>query len=203
MTPSRLLVITDGTQAVRPLWDVLDAAIDGGARAIVLREHAMPPGPRAELAARLRSRLSEVDGILLLSVSGELSSNLAVEAAADGLHLAARARPVDAPGLLVGRSCHDPGELAAAEAEGADYATVSPVYLSDSKPGYGPALGPVGLSVLCGRTTLPVYALCGVTGPERARECRKAGAHGVAVMGSVMRSADPAALVRELLDALG
>jgi len=199
VTPSRLLVITDGTQAVRPLWDVLSAAIGGGARAVVLREHAMPAGPRAELAALLRSRLSEVDGHLLLAVSGEPPADVP----AHGLHLAARARPVDARGLLVGRSCHDPGELAAAEAEGADYATVSPVYLSDSKPGYGPALGPVGLSVLCGRTTLPVYALCGVTGPERARECRAAGAHGVAVMGSLMRSEDPAALVGELLDALG
>ncbi|HEY1177176.1 MAG TPA: thiamine phosphate synthase [Phytomonospora sp.] len=199
MTLPRLLVLSDGTQAVRPLWDVLSAAIDGGARAIVLREHAMAPARRGELAARLHARLSEVDGRLLLAVSGEPPEDVP----AHGLHLAARARPVDAPGVLVGRSCHDPGELAAAEAEGVDYATVSPVYLSESKPGYGPALGPAGLSVLCGRTTLPVYALCGVKGPERASECRAAGAHGVAVMGSLMRSEDPAATVRELLDALG
>ncbi|MEV0645167.1 thiamine phosphate synthase [Phytomonospora sp. NPDC050363] len=197
--PPRLLVVTDATQAVHPLWEVLDAAIAAGARAIVLREHAMAPKRRAELAGRLHQRLSEVGGTLLLGVSGEAPEGVP----AHGWHLAARARPLDASGVLVGRSCHSPGELAAAEAEGAAYATVSPVYVSDSKPGYGPALGPVGLSVLCGRTAVPVYALCGITGPERVRECREAGAHGVAVMGSVMRAEDPGALVAELLDALG
>ena len=88
------------------------------------------------------------------------------------------------PPSLVGRSCHDAGEVARAQAEGCDYVFVSPVYETPSKPGHGPALGPAGLGTLC-RPGLFTYALGGVT-PQRVAECLRAGAHGVAVMGPVL-----------------
>ena len=100
------------------------------------------------------------------------------------------------PAGLVGRSCHDGGEVAAAAAEGAHYATLSPVFASRSKPGYGP---PLGLPALAQPFAIPVYALGGVDTPERAYACVDAGAAGVAVMGAVMR--DPA-IVPELLSAV-
>jgi thiamine-phosphate pyrophosphorylase len=95
--------------------------------------------------------------------------------------------------------CHGAAELAAAAAEGAAYATVSPVYPSRSKPGYGPPLGPAGLRDLCAGAGLPVYALGGIETADQAAECRAAGAAGVAVMGAVMRAADPARLVAGLI----
>jgi thiamine-phosphate pyrophosphorylase len=95
---------------------------------------------------------------------------------------------------VVGRSCHSAAELAAAAAEGCDYATLSPIFPSASKPGYGPALGVDALR----DAPLPVYALGGVD-PTNARTCVEAGAVGVAVMGYVMRAADPALAVQELL----
>jgi thiamine-phosphate pyrophosphorylase len=45
---------------------------------------------------------------------------------------------------------------------------------------------------------VPVLALGGVDAANAA-SAREAGAHGVAVMGCVMRAADPAAVVRRLL----
>lgn len=102
---------------------------------------------------------------------------------------------------LVGRSCHSETELARLTTE--DYVTVSPVYPSASKPGYGPALGPDGLARLCrlagGR---PVLALGGIETPAQAAACIDAGAAGVAVMGAVMRAADPAAVVAGLQEAV-
>jgi thiamine-phosphate pyrophosphorylase len=47
-----------------------------------------------------------------------------------------------------------------------------------------------------------VYALGGVNGPDRALAAREAGAAGVAVMGAVMRAADPERAVRALRAAL-
>ena len=98
---------------------------------------------------------------------------------------------------VVGRSCHSAAELARARAEGCDHAFVSPVFLTASKPGHGPALGLAGLAELVPLGP-PVYALGGI-GPDDVAGCLAAGARGVAVMGGVMR--DPAS-VRDHLAAL-
>ncbi len=90
--------------------------------------------------------------------------------------------------------------MTAAES-GADYVTLSPVFESASKPGYGPALGPAGLHALAARLTIPVVALGGV-GVGNAGTCLGAGAAGVAVMGAVMAAADPGAAAGKLLAAL-
>nr|WP_256091785.1 thiamine phosphate synthase [Micromonospora haikouensis] len=105
--------------------------------------------------------------------------------------------PADRPGpagrprpWLVGRSCHDAAELARLTTE--DYATLSPVYPSRSKPGYGPPLGPRRLGELIRFSPVPVLALGGIETPEQVRACLAAGAAGVAVQGAIMRAPDPA-----------
>lgn len=187
-----LLVITDATATGgRPLVEVVAAAVDGGARAVLLRDKQLPATERAALAGVLRPLLHAAGGLLLVSSTPWLE--------ADGLHLAAADRMPDGPALpgLVGRSCHSAAELAAAAAEGCDYATLSPIAPTPSKPGYGPALGPAALA----GAPLPVYALGGIT-PALAAACVAAGAAGVAVMGGVMAAPDPAAAVAALLASL-
>jgi thiamine-phosphate pyrophosphorylase len=99
------------------------------------------------------------------------------------------------------RSCHSLAEVQAAEREGCDWVTLSPIFTTASKPGYGPALGVGGLVSLLAATTVPVYALGGIDSPEAVAACRSAGAHGVAVMGAIMRARRPGPLVAELLAA--
>jgi len=214
----RLLLLTDRRQARRPLPDVVAAAIDGGARAVVLREKDLGYADRRALAARLAALLAPVGGTLLLALPtppatptgrqtddpGRTQSGAGdrhevhSEWGAHGVHLPAGA-PVPTPRpRLVGRSCHNATELAAAEADGVDYVTLSPIFPTPSKPGYGPPLGLAGLERLTARTRLPVYALGGVTVREAAA-CLAAGVAGVAVMGEVMRSTDPAATVAALV----
>ena len=188
---ARLLVLTDRLACRRPLLDVLAAAVDGGARAVVLREKDLPAGERKGLAAAARALLDPVGGVLVVA-GGALGG--------DAVHLAAaEAVPSPRPALL-GRSCHDAAEVARAAAQGCDWVTVSPVWQTASKPGYGPALGLAGLAELVAGGP-PAYALGGVT-PGRAQACRAAGAHGVAVMGAVMAAERPAEVVAALLDAL-
>ena len=184
----RLLVLTDRRQCRTPLLDVLAAAVDGGARTVVLREKDLPPDERAALARSVRAMLAPVDGTLVLAGAG---------VAASAVHLSATdPAPTPRPGLM-GRSCHDESSLRRAAAEGCDWVTVSPVRATASKPGYGPPLGLDGLSRLAAGA-VPVYALGGLT-PADARPCLDAGAAGVAVMGAVMRADDPARLVADLL----
>lgn len=192
MTPhhdlSRLLLLTDRRACAQPLPEVVRAAVDGGARTVVLREKDLPPVIRARLADELRAVLG--DGLLVLA---------GTSVPAPAMHLAAADTVPEPRPTLLGRSCHDAAELE--EARGCDWVTVSPVWETVSKPGYGPALGPEGLAAL-----LPgaprAYALGGVDGPGRAAQCRAAGAYGVAVLGAVMHAERPDRVVADLLSAL-
>jgi thiamine-phosphate diphosphorylase len=188
----RLLLLTDRHQARHPLPELVAAAVAGGARAVVLREKDLPAAERAVLATELWQALAPVGG-LLIAASTPVGPATAVHlAAGDEL-------PPESLFEVVGRSCHDASE--ADSATDVDYVTVSPVFPTRSKPGYGPPLGLAGLAALCARTPVPVYALGGVT-RGNAANCLDAGAAGVAVMGEVMRAADPAAEVAALLTAL-
>nr|WP_147046440.1 thiamine phosphate synthase [Methylobacterium gnaphalii] len=101
------------------------------------------------------------------------------------------------PGALVGLSAHSLADIRTAVEAGADYVTLSPIFATASKPGYGPSLGLAALREAAG-LGLPVIALGGI-GAEQARLCREAGAAGVAVMGGVMRADDPIAETRLLI----
>ncbi|SFE93493.1 thiamine phosphate synthase [Blastococcus tunisiensis] len=179
MNLPRLLVLTDRTQCDRPLVDAVAAAVDGGARAVVLREKDLPDDERDRLAERLLTVLAPAGGLLI-------HAGAAGCVGASAVHLAASdAFPRPRPGL-VGRSCHSGQEAAAARAEGCDYVMISPVFPTASKPGYGPALGAAGLAALIAGAP-PAYALGGVR-PADISVCLAAGAHGVAVMGPIMRT---------------
>jgi len=187
-----LLVLTDRRQATRPLPEVVAAAVAGGARSIVLREKDLPRASRLVLAARLRSIVDGAGGRLIVAGPDPLGG--------DAVHLAA-ADPAPSGVSYVGRSCHDADELARLSTE--DYATLSPVFATASKPGCGPALGLSGFAGLVGFSPTAVLALGGVETPAQAAACVAAGAVGVAVMGAVMRADDPAATVAALVAEVG
>ncbi len=196
-----LLVISDRNQARRPLEQVAEAAFAGGCRWFSLREKDLPTDERRVLLVAMAALGHRYGAI----VTAHEDIEAVAAAGADGVHLpgggdpqAARAR---LPGALVGASAHSAAEAASLLAAGVDYVTVSPVFLTASKPGYGPALGIDGLTRIVVRTPGPVMALGGIT-PDTATLCRAAGAHGVAVMGEVMRAADPQAMVARFVRAL-
>jgi thiamine monophosphate synthase len=183
----RLLVLTDRTQCAGSLVDTVAAAVDAGARAVVLRDKDLPLAERAALAEEIAGLLTPVDGVLVWAGAAGSAGHAAV-------HLSAT-DPLPGPRpALVGRSCHSAAELARARAEGCDWAFLSPLAATASKPGYGPALGLTGLAALVPLGP-PVFALGGVA-PADVAGCRAAGAHGVAVMGPVMR--DPSLVARYL-----
>jgi len=110
------------------------------------------------------------------------------------------ARALLGPAALVGISIH---HLAEAEAldPALDYAVAGPVRETASKPGYGPALGFAGLAAITAATRVPIIAIGGIDA-ETVPEILASGAIGVAVMGGIMRAANPAGEVKELIAAL-
>jgi thiamine-phosphate pyrophosphorylase len=184
-----LAVLTDRHQLPhgRDLVGTLVAAAAAGIELVVLRELDLPERERTRLAQELAGHVDVVGARTVLPGSR-------------GVHLAAAQ-----PGIAGwhGRSCHNADEVARAVADGAAYVTISPVAVSASKPGHGPALGVEGVrEAVAAAGGALVFALGGVT-VANARDWRAAGAHGVAAMGEVMRAEDPGAVVADLLAAVG
>ncbi len=197
-----LLLITDRTQVQGDLVAVVEAACAGGCRWVSLREKDLPDGELLALFARLRAVTRPFGAVLTLHGAAALAR----QAQADGVHLPSGADGVAAREMLgaqalVGLSVHGVQEAQAVPAQAVDYITISPVFLTRSKPGYGPALGLDGLARCVAASALPVVALAGITG-ESVAPCLRAGAAGVAVMGDVMRASMPRKEVMTLVSRL-
>jgi thiamine-phosphate pyrophosphorylase len=207
-----LLVISDRSQARRPLLDIAEAAFRAGCRWFSLREKDLPAAERRALLGALVA-LGRRHGATVIAHE---DVDAVVALGADGVHLPGGGDPAVArrrlPDGLIGVSAHRPAEAAAQLAAGADYATLSPIFLTASKPGYGPA---VGLAALAEAARLaaagvpptgvsPRAAIVALGGIDETTigACLAAGAQGIAVMGEVMRAADPEAIVRRLVAAM-
>jgi thiamine-phosphate pyrophosphorylase len=198
-------VLTDRMRAAavgHELPMVVRAAARGGADTVVLRDKDLTGEERLAVGRTVVEAL--VDTATRLVVASDVA--LAQQLGASGVHLAQGDESIDARDrgeLIVGRSCHDRDQVAAARAEGIDYITISPVFFTASKPGYGPALGPDGAVALLadGADVQVAYGLGGIA-PDNAAACLRAGLSGIAVMGGVMASADPRRTVTELVAAV-
>lgn len=196
-----LLLITDRRQARGDLADVVGAAGAGGCRWISLREKDLSEAEQLAAFARLRAISAPFGARLILHGAPELAR----AAGADGVHLPDGGHPAAARAMLgatalVGISAHRLAD-AAVDPALVDYITASPIFLTASKPGYGPALGLEGLAAFVAAAPVPVVALGGI-GPANAAACRRAGAGGLAVMGEVMRAARPEGATAALIAAL-
>ncbi|MBK8976819.1 MAG: thiamine phosphate synthase [Planctomycetes bacterium] len=188
----RIVQVTDGRGDVARIARLAAAAVDAGVRTVQLREPLLTARELAALCEQLRPRLDAVGGLLLVNDRADV----AAAGLAHGVHLGRRSlRPEQvrafAPAARIGCSAHDAAELAAARAGGADYAFLSPVHATRSKPGAVP-LGPARAAELTRAAGLPVVWLGGL---DAERVARSAGgpACGFAVLGAL---ADEATVVR-------
>ena len=98
----------------------------------------------------------------------------------------------------MGVSIHTVTEAEGIDPQAAYYALAGPAFETPSKPGYGPEIGLEGLAEISRAAPVPVLAIGGLNA-TRAAEVLAAGPVGIAVMGGVMRAADPGQEVRALL----
>jgi thiamine-phosphate pyrophosphorylase len=200
----RLLCVTDRTQVAEgPLDDWLAILCWNGLRGVSLREKDLDPGALLQLATTCRPIFDRHH--IQWTINGSL--DIARRAESTGVHLTstqdvAAVRHDAGPAVLVGRSVHAVAEGLAAAAAGADYLVFGPVYATPAKAGYGNPSGLDPLRALAAASPVPVFAIGGIT-PDRAEECRKAGAHGVAVMSGLMRTEVPDETLARYEHALG
>ena len=168
---------------------------------IQLRDKTSPADALKLLAENLRAALRPTGARLI--VNGNIEVAEAVEA--DGAHLPERASIEQARArlgktALIGYSAHSVDGLRRAEDAGADYAFLSPVFPTRSKPSAAP-LGLKRFERAASQTALPVYALGGIQ-PDNARMCLEAGAFGVAALSAFSDSNDAADAARRFLNVL-
>ena len=171
-------------------------------------------GGRAELAFHARGR--QLSGLehyeLAIRLSAYPSTRLfvndpldvALAAGAAGVQLGAgsldpeHARRLN-PNWWIGKSVHGVREAEAAQAAGADYLVVGPVFATLTHPERDP-LGPGPLAAIVA-LGLPVIAIGGVT-PARVPEVRAAGVYGVAAIRALWDAADAAEAARKMVQEL-
>ena len=184
----KLYAITDRQlSAPQTLHDTVHGLLDVGISAIQLREKDLSDAEYIKLAEPLCRLCHTYSAQLFINSRIEIAMSIG----ADGLHLPGDSAAVEKVmeetnrRFIIGVSVHTLTEAKQRETEGADFITYSPIYLTVSKPDYGPAIGVEGLRGVAEGVNIPVFALGGIT-PERVAECLDAGAYGVAVMSGVM-----------------
>lgn len=199
LTPIYLVIDHDLLMLSEPRGAV-EAVLSAGARLIQYRAKDRGRRVAFETALELRRMTKSAGAALIINDD----TDLALAIGADGVHLgqedlpAAVGRRLIGKGRLLGVSAHTVAQAVAAERDGADYLGVGPVYLSATKRAR-PPLGCSGLSEICGKVSIPVYAIGGIQA-DTVENVLKAGAFGAAAVSAVFGSSDFAAATRKLIE---
>ncbi len=199
-----LYLVTDRkATAGRDLLWVLGQALEGGVRAVQLREKDLGGRALLDLARKVK-RLCDGYGAELF-VNDRVDVALAADAA--GVHLAADSMPAATARALLGAdrkigvSTHSPAEVRAAARAGADFIVFGPVFATPSKARFGDPQGPAALEAVTDVARLPVFAIGGVN-ERNLPEVRSAGTARAALVSAVSEAPDPKAAARSILAAL-
>jgi thiamine-phosphate pyrophosphorylase len=194
-----VMLITDAAQAVLPLDEIIKQSLIAGCRWVLLRDITADDDALYAQALHIKKICDIYHAKLFISRNASVAKRIG----ADGLHLSSsqdifEARSVCGK-MILGKSCHSIQDIMEAESNGADYVSFSPIFETLSKPGYGPAQGLKKLKEVCNLTKLPIIALGGIDALQ-AQTCIDTGAHGIAVMGDIMRSTLPSLSMQRLLE---
>lgn len=178
----RLTLVTDLSRSRWPLVELVARCVAGGVDSVQVRVPQSSAGVQRDL---VESLLPLCGDQALIVVNNDAA--LAMEQDT-GLHLPERAPQPDTEGFrFVSRAVHTP--VAAARVVGCDAIIAGHVFASASKPG-GVPLGTDGLHAIVEAAHAPVIAIGGIDS-DNAAACVRAGAVGVAVVGSLSESEDP------------
>jgi len=189
-----LYCITDPeltAQSSHSIEEMVQQAIDGGARIIQYRDKTSSQAQQLDIAHRLCQLCKQHSALFLINDNPQLAK----EVDADGVHLGqtdtgrATARELLGKDKIIGISCHASLALAmTAQQQGADYVAFGRFYPSQTKPDASPA----SLDLLAEAKSslhIPIVAIGGITAGN-APDLLEAGADMLAVIHHVFGQAD-------------
>lgn len=195
-----LLLVTDRSLVrERSLESALRESVDAGVPAIQLRERDLSTCELLSLAGQIHAMTKSRGVRLIINDRVDLVQALDL----DGVHLRASSLPVSVarrvlgPRRLIGVSTHSVKEVQQAGDDGADYVILGPIFETPSKREFGAPLGLAALADACRRSSVPVFAIGGMT-IKRIVAAREAGASGVAMIGGILGREDVGAATVEM-----
>jgi thiamine-phosphate pyrophosphorylase len=187
----------------RQLGRLIETTAEAGIDMVQIREKDMPARAVLDLAT---SALDITRGTSTRIVVND-RLDIALATGADGVHLGGESMPAAAvrgalrpavkDSFWIGVSCHSLDEVRAAEAAGASYVLLGPIFDTASKRVYGPPLGLEALREAARICRIPLLAVGGVT-LERVRPCLEGGATGIAGISIFQRDGVSLAQLKDL-----
>ncbi len=184
----------------RSVIEVARAALEGGARAVQLRDKSSDKGPMLSVAETLREMCDEYDALFVMNDHADL----AVASEAHVLHVGqtdlpvASAREVLRPHQLIGNSNGGMDEALKSWGDAVDYIAVGAIYSTTTMGKSGrTALGPEMITRVKNAVSQPIVAIGGIN-RSNIEEVVAAGADSVCVVSAVTYADNPRSATEEL-----
>ena len=196
----RLYAVTDRAWAADEdaLMAQVEAAIDGGASIVQLREKHLDEGDFLREAERFVALCRRKGAISIINDNVEI----AARTGADGVHVgqedleAGRVRALLGPDKIIGVSAHNVEEALAAQAAGADYLGTGAAFVTGTKTNAKP-ISRETIRAVTAAVDIPVVAIGGIT-RDNLPELKDCGLDGVAVVSALFAQPDVRAAAEEL-----
>jgi thiamine-phosphate pyrophosphorylase len=195
-----LYLVTDRALSLgRSNFEVIKKAVGGGVTLVQLREKEATTRVFYQEGLEIRGYLKTRN--IPLIINDRIDIALALDA--DGVHLGQEDMPIDVarkilgPRKIIGASVFTLEEAKTAEAMGADYLGLSPIFLTETKAELVGQIGIEGIPPLKEGVQIPVVGI-GSMSQANAYEAVKAGLDGVAVVSAICSHEDPRAAAEEI-----
>lgn len=204
---NRLMLITHQTETYTD-YEEAKRFLEGGGSWVQLRQKE---GLDREMAHRLAELCRQKNGVLCV----DDNVDIALEIGADAVHLGKNDMPVDEAwkvvrkahrekDFLIGATTNTFEDIRQAARSGASYIGLGPFRFTQTKKRLSPILGLEGYRRIISQCEeagihLPIYAIGGIE-LEDIPDLMKAGVHGIAISGSIIRADNPTEMTRRFLE---
>ena len=184
---------------------IAQAAINGGARMLQLRDKLRDKGEQLPLATALRDLCAAHDALLIINDHADLAAAIGPEHV--GLHVGqtdlpvAAARKILAPGQPLGRSNREIDLIIGSQEMGADHVAFGAMYTTTTKQVTRAPQGPARLREARAAAQVPLVAIGGITAANAAPVV-EAGADAICVTAAVGSAPEPEAAAAALTAAI-
>jgi thiamine-phosphate pyrophosphorylase len=195
-----LYLVTDRKLSLgRSNLEVIEAAVGGGVTVVQLREKEISTRDFYQEGLKIREFLRGRH--IPLIINDRIDVALALDA--DGVHVGQEDMPLEmarklmGPAKIVGVSVFTAEEARAAEAGGADYLGLSPIFVTATKPELLEQIGIAGIPAIREAVRIPLVGI-GSMNETNAYDAVSAGLDGVAVVSGICSPKDVTAAARRI-----